>query len=445
MGSIYSKKNKIYDPKINNNKFRRKSDSNTSKNLIFSSTISTNYSINFGNTLNKVTITNHNLGHNLEYKNTNETKKNYLKTKNNLKIMKSIEALMNIGDKKRKLYNEKELNRVFKLKSDSHKTTKMSINIKNNHTFLCIDKILSQIKNTIKKNTNKSKTKNNNKNKNHNYYKKDNEIKNKISSYECKPYPEYFQKDIYVSKIQIKKQRTSTLIKNKKMENYFTSKDFYNLKLNNNNVMRTSQNMNNSKIKYKYNIKRNIKSNNKNYEKSKLDINYIDSNSLILKTFNKENNYQCQYENYNITKDNNNQLFFNHFNFEKLKEKYSKYLYKYTSKDISYDKSNNYYFLINKHKKTHTTNICKNIEEINTINKIKENKDILRKHKRNKITILNNPMNNNNIKLQLNYKPPSKNIIKSLKMKNNIITNNINFRDKLNINNINSHLLHLNN
>ena len=101
--------------------------------------------------------------------------------------------------------------------------------------------------------------------------------------------------------------------------------------------------------------------------------------------------------------------------------------------------------MINKHKKTHTTNICKNIEEINKIHKLKDKKDILKKHKRNKITILNFPINNSNIKF-LNYKQPSKNIIKSLKMKNNI-TNSTNFegnnvRDKLNINN---HLLHLKN
>ena len=446
MGSIYSKKNKINELKNNNNKYRRKSDSNTSKNLIFSSTISTNYSINFGNALNKVNTTNNNIRHNLDFKHYNETKQNYLRKKDKHKIMKSIETLINLGEKKRKLYNEKDINRVFKLKSDSHKSTKMTINKKTNHALSSIEKILTQIKKTINKNINKSKSKSKNKN-NTNYNKKDYEFKNKISSYECKPFPEYFQKNIYFSKIQIKKQRTSTLIKNNKIFNFFTSKDFYNLKLNNNTIIRTSQNINNSKNKNNNNnIKRNIKSNNKNFEKSKLDLNYIDSNSFILRTFNNENNYQYQYENNNIAKNNNNQLFFNHFNFEKLKEKYNKYLYTFTSKDISNDKSD-YYFFINKHKKTHTTNICKNIEEINKINKIKDKKDILKGHKRNKITILNYPINNSNIKLQLNYKAPSKNIIKSLKMKNNIITNSTNFegnnyRDKLNIN---SHLLHLKN
>ena len=464
-GNLYSKKNKTDEFKSqynNNNKYkmRRKSDSIIRKNLIFSSTISTNYSVNFGNTCNKNNNMNNNLKYNLDNKNVNENKKNYVKNKNKHNIIKSIETLISMGERKRQIYKEKYLNKVFKLETDS-KSTKNSLNKNNNHAFSCIEKILTQIKKTIKKNSTKSKSKNKSKKKINNsslsslqkkyytnYSNKEYDFKNKISSYDCKPFPEYYQKKLYFTKIQLTKQKMSTVAKNNRILDFFTSKDFYNLKIN--NILRNSTNINNTNINNNIlnnNIKRACRSINKNNEKSKVytDLNMIDSNSFILKTFNNENNNNNnQYEKNKTKKYKFNFNHLNHIDIDKLKEKCHKYLYGYNSKNMSYDKSDNYCFLI-KHKKNNTTNICKNIEEINNL---KNKKDILKKNKRNKITLLNY-LNNNNMKLQLNYKTPSKNLIKSLQIKNNRNNNctnykneDIKFRDTLNIN---SQLINLKN
>ena len=86
------------------------------------------------------------------------------------------------------------------------------------------------------------------------------------------------------------------------------------------------------------------------------------------------------------------------------------------------------------HKKNHTTNICKNIEEI-----IK--KKSLINHKRNQIIILNSVNKKNNKNFQIKFKTPSKTIIQSLELNKNknINTNCKNegyaFLGKFNINN----------
>ena len=72
------------------------------------------------------------------------------------------------------------------------------------------------------------------KNINREYPHKDNDFKDKIISYNCKPFPGISQKNSYYTKIRLKKQRTSSLAKNKKIFNFFTSKDLYNLKIENN-------------------------------------------------------------------------------------------------------------------------------------------------------------------------------------------------------------------
>ena len=163
LGIVYNKNKKNTESKnkeniCNNcsnikNKNNMKNNIQLNKNLIFSSTISTNSTINFGCTYTKLNTVSNNLKYNIDYQNFNETKENYTKKKNKYKMMKSLETLMNIGDRKNKICKERDLKRVFKLESDSIQSTTVSFNKKNKHKFSCTytDKVLTQIKRTIKK------------------------------------------------------------------------------------------------------------------------------------------------------------------------------------------------------------------------------------------------------------------------------------------------------
>ena len=166
------------------------------------------------------------------------------------------------------------------------------------------------------------------KNFNTEYPHKDNNFKDNIISYDCKPFPGYSKKNSYITKIKLKKQKTSSLIKNKKIFNFFTSKDFYNLKIenknniDNNNLMKSSQNRSITKHLEKLflNRKKN-KSTNKNYEKSNIykDLNIVDSHSFLLKTFNKDNN--CKNTDITNNKKTNECKFnLNYFNVNKFKK-----------------------------------------------------------------------------------------------------------------------------
>ncbi len=106
--NIYSRKNKINGLKnsiknIKKNikyKIRRKSNSKSNKLLISSNTI--NSTINLGNTYTKINTTNSTQKQNRDWQKIKENKKNYLSEVQNQKIMKSIETLITIGEKKGK-------------------------------------------------------------------------------------------------------------------------------------------------------------------------------------------------------------------------------------------------------------------------------------------------------------------------------------------------------
>lgn len=267
LGIVYNKNKKNTESKnkeniCNNcsnikNKNNMKNNIQLNKNLIFSSTISTNSTINFGCTYTKLNTVSNNLKYNIDYQNFNETKENYTKKKNKYKMMKSLETLMNIGDRKNKICKERDLKRVFKLESDSIQSTTVSFNKKNKHKFSCTytDKVLTQIKRTIKNiKSNKSQNLNNNtlssyskkfNTENSNKYLDLNFPIEKVISYGCKPFSEYYKSNKYFAKIKLKKQRTSTLIKNNIIFNFFTSKDFYNLKIKG---MKSFQKQNFSKL-----------------------------------------------------------------------------------------------------------------------------------------------------------------------------------------------------
>ena len=242
---------------IKNKNKNKKNNIQTNKNLIFSSTISTNSTISFGCTYTKLNTMNNNLKYNIDYQNFNETKEKYTKKKNKYKMMKSLETLMNVGDRRNKIYKERDLKKVFKLESDSIQSTTVSFNKKNKHKFscTCTDKVLTQIKRTIK-NIKSNKSQNLNNNTLSSYSKKfntDNSNKyldlnfplDKVISYGCKPFSEYYKNNKYFAKIKLKKQRTSILIKNNIISNFVTSKDFYNLKIKG---MKSFQKQNFSKL-----------------------------------------------------------------------------------------------------------------------------------------------------------------------------------------------------
>ena len=329
-----------------------------------SNTISANSTINLGNTYYKTNNSN------IKNKNSKEVTTYYLK-KNNQQIKKSIETFKSFLERKNKLLN-KEKN--IKKETDSFQSTQVSLNKKTkknpNYALSCIEQIFTQIKKTFKNKYSNSLS---------SFSKYDNialnkinEFKEKISSYEYKPSPDCYKKNICSMKLSLKKRRTSTLIKNKKIFNFFSSKEIYNLR--NSNDLKNPKNTNTFTINHINKIKRSInRSTNKNNEKFKVNncINTIDSNSFLLKTFNKENIVN----NFEIQKRNNPKKFkFNN--------------------NIDCGKSDNYGYFNKKHKKNKTMNISKNIEEIQ--NKKENNKN----QKKSKITILN-CINNKNLKLKL--------------------------------------------
>ena len=236
----------LYNNDCSNIKYKNKNKKNniqTNKNLIFSNTISTNSTFNFGCTYTKLKTASNNLKYNIEYQNFNETKENYTKKKNKFKMMKSHGSVKNLGNNKNKIYKERDLKKVFKLESDSIQSTTISFNKKNKHQFscTCTNKILTQIK-RANKNINSNQSQNLSNKTLSSYSKKfntDNSNKyldlkfliEKVISYGCKPFSGYNKCKMNISKIQLKKQRTSTLIKNNVIFNFFTSKDFYNLKI----------------------------------------------------------------------------------------------------------------------------------------------------------------------------------------------------------------------
>jgi hypothetical protein len=179
------------------------------------------------------------------------------KKKNKYKMMKSLETLMNVGDRRNKIYKERDLKKVFKLESDSIQSTTVSFNKMNKHKFscTCTDKVLTQIKRTIKNiKSNKSQNLNNYtlssyskkfNTENSNKYLDLNFPLDKVISYGCKPFSEYYKNNKYFAKIKLKKQRTSILIKNNIISNFVTSKDFYNLKIKG---MKSFQKQNFSKL-----------------------------------------------------------------------------------------------------------------------------------------------------------------------------------------------------
>ena len=187
--------------------------------------------------------------------------------------------------------------------------------------------------------------------------------------------------------------------------------------------------------------RRNNKSTNKMYEKSKIykDLNIIDSHSFLLKTFNKDKNYR---NNMNNTEKNTNYKFnLNYFNVNKFKKNYLKNFCSNTSKNISNDKSDILSTNYNRfHKKNKTTNFCKIIEEIEKM----KNEMNLRNDKRNKIICINSLNKNKSNNYKLKYTTPSKTLIKSVEIKNNKKNGNTNFKnnekdifikEKLSINN----------
>ena len=221
----------------------KKNNIQINKNLIFSNTISNNATINFGCTYTKLNTMNNNLKYNIDYQNFNDTKENYTKKKNKYKMMKSLESVKNIEHRRNKISKERYLKKVFKLESDSIQSTTVSFNRKNKHKFscTCTDKTLTQIKRENKNiYSNKSQNLNNNtlssfsKKFNTDNFNKYIDLKcpiDKVTSYGYKPCSGYNKCQMHFEKIQLKKQRTSTLIKNNIILKYFTSKDFYNLKI----------------------------------------------------------------------------------------------------------------------------------------------------------------------------------------------------------------------
>ena len=221
----------------------KKNNIQINKNLIFSNTISNNATINFGCTYTKLNTMNNNLKYNIDYQNFNDTKENYTKKKNKYKMMKSLESVKNIEHRRNKISKERYLKKVFKLESDSIQSTTVSFNRKNKHKFscTCTDKTLTQIKRENKNiYSNKSQNLNNNtlssfsKKFNTDNFNKYIDLKcpiDKVTSYGYKPCSGYNKCQMHFAKIQLKKQRTSTLIKNNIILKYFTSKDFYNLKI----------------------------------------------------------------------------------------------------------------------------------------------------------------------------------------------------------------------
>ena len=425
-GNIYSKMNKFNDGKntINNPKknirykIRRKNNSHNFNNLIISSTISTNSTINFGTTISKINNSNNYLRQNKNY---NKSKRYYLR-KNNHQIMKSIEAIISNGKNKKKiLTHEKDSKKSLKLEIDSFQSTQVSVNKKTikrkKHSLSYVEKIIAKI---IKNFKNISSNKNNNtlssfsKNCNKVINPEHHGFNNKISSYGCKPFPEYYQKNLYSSKLALKKERTSILSKNNKIFNFFTSKEFYNLRIN--KYYKNAQNTNTIKINHINKIKKNTNtSTNKNKEKFKQyskDVNVVDSNSFSLKIFNNENNSII-----GIKKNNDSKILNyknNKINDDKLKIKNNKYLFIKTTKYIGHIKpdSNSKF---NTKTKNNAINILKNIEKTN---KIKNRKVNMANHKRSNITLLN-CINKNNMNIQLKFKTPSNILIKSLEIKNN--------------------------
>ena len=109
-----------------------------------------------------------------------------------------------------------------------------------------------------------------------------------------------------------------------------------------------------------------------------------------------------------------------------------------TSKYISNDKSDILSINYKKfHKKNKTTNFCKIIDEIEKM----KNEMILRNDKRNKINCIDY-LNKNNTNYKIKYTTPSKNLIKSVEIKNCKNNGNTNFKksemiikEKFNLNN----------
>ena len=237
------KSNENLNNNCSNFKYKNKNKKNNiqvNKNLIFSNTISTNSTINFGYTFPKLNTVSNNLKYNIDYQNFNETKENYTKKKNKYKMMKSLESVKNIGDRRNKINKERDLKKNIKLELDSIQSTTVSFNKKNKHKLscTCTDKILTQIK-RANKNIKSNKSQNLNNNTLSSYSKKFNtdnsnkylDLKFPAISCGCKPFSGYNKCKMNFPKIKLKKQRTSTLIKNNIIFNFFTSKDFYNLKI----------------------------------------------------------------------------------------------------------------------------------------------------------------------------------------------------------------------
>ncbi len=167
IGKVIIKQHKRNDVRINKNNSIKIKNSKNHKNLNFVSNKSTNSTLNFGNSYYKGYKTNNNIKYLTEIQNSIENNKNCNKYKNNLRIIKSIETLMSIAgeERKSKILKGGEMKRVFKLETDSLQSTQVSLNRKPNQKssqkITYIDKILTQIKKTIK-NLNKSKNDNNN-------------------------------------------------------------------------------------------------------------------------------------------------------------------------------------------------------------------------------------------------------------------------------------------
>ena len=414
-GNVFNRKNKIVGLKniiSTKNKYNIKRKSNDSKkNKFFFSLNTVNSTFNLGNTFIKINSNNDNINHKNLQKNNIKTNKH--KAKNNQKTKKPIETLISLGSfgRKSQLFKEKDLKKVFRLESDSFLSTQVSLNKKQSQktksNYSCVDNILTQAKSAIKSinfnNKHNITLSSFSKKYNTEYCRKnkDKNFKEKITSYDCKPFHDY-SKQNYFTKIKLKKQRTSTLIKNNKILNIFTSKDFYDLKINKINSSNITANFKDKK--------------NKTLKKEKIykDLNTIDSHSFLLKTFNKEKNKDYKLSN------KNNEI---HLNANKFKKYYIKNLCVHTSKQISYGKTDMFWEFKKMHKKNNTTNICKNIEEIEKM-KMKNEKNLKTFLNGQKNIIKINSLNRNN-NIQLKFKTPCKTLLKSLEINNKTMNNKI--------------------
>ena len=410
-----SKKNKISNIKnnINNNTikdiFMKKHNKLKNRNNFI---LSTNSTINFDNNISNIYKLNEVLRTKTNYQNFNTTK-DLMKNNIHFKLMKSINTLVHSNDEQKsqiKYKKEKETEKLFnkniKLDSDSILSTQVSLKKKFRHNSTCTEDILSKVKNSLLKKKLNKFNKNNNTNilsfsKQYTNFVRNRqlELNENINSYSIKPFSPYFHKiSTYTNKNAKSKEKNSTLKKNKKIFNFFDSKDFYNLRIKsikNKKIKNSGTNKNISLIR--------------SNDTSKVN----KSVSLNLKSFNK-GFFNIKNSEINTNKNKNLKMCYRNKHFETIRK--DKYFYDH----ISTDKFENNKYFITKHKKSNTTNNYKIMEEISK--KIEKTSKLkIKVNAQNTKQLLNRLKNNKNF---IQYKISSKVLTKSLKIKNNNETNN---------------------